>query len=405
MNQMSDSTKIKILEDKIDGLQKETLEYKNKIHEYNFILDEIPANIFLKDQDGKYMYCNKTVLSSLGLDSKEDILYLNDSNNRLPWYHQAEIIKRNDFKIMSSDKPIEIEETLNFANGIQTYLNIKKPIKNVSGEIYGILGIALNITDRKKMQKKIENQNEELKKKDEIKKEFIEDFSHDIKVPINALVGRTQLLKILGARSRDDKFIKVADDIERSCMALDTLFMQMRQIVMHEQFDNEKHYSEFNILQLVKQEFEIAESSILPEKFVVVDLTTNKDLDIRVRSDSYKLSQIIRNLLSNAVKYTDNGNINVKGLATKISDDNIYFEFSVVDTGIGIDDLYKNYIFEKFNRGGITSHLDNKQGMGVGLHIVKNNVNILGGELDFKSVVGRGSEFWVGVTLEIVKPI
>lgn len=404
MNQTNNS-KIKALEDKIKQLENENEKFRGEIYNYIYILDQLDASIFWKNLKGEYIGCNKYVVKMSGKNSKSDIIGRNDSDFNLPWSSESRDIIKNDFKIISSGRSIEIEETLNCSNGLRTYLNIKKPIKNLKGEINGILGIALDITDRKKLQKKIENQNKQLKKKDKVKKEFIDDFSHDIKVPINALVGRTQLLKILSARSKNDKFVKVSDDIERSCLALDMLFTQMRQIVMHEQFDNKKYYSEFNLLQLVQQEFEIAESSMLPEKFVTIDLTTNKDLDIRVSTDNYKLAQIMRNLLSNAVKYTEQGNINVKGLATKTNDDYIYFEFAVVDTGIGIDDLYKKYIFEKFNRGGIASHYNNKQGMGVGLHMVKNNVDILGGELNFKSFVGRGSEFWVGITLEIVKPI
>ena len=164
-----------------------------------------------------------------------------------------------------------------------------------------------------------------------------------------------------------------------------------------------KHRSKETTPQLVEKEFEIAESSISPDKRITIDLTTNKDLDVKICSDNYKLSQVMRNLLSNAVKYTDDGNINIKAEVIEKRSNQVSFKFTVSDTGIGIDKLYQKNIFEKFNRGSITSHNNNRHGMGVGLHIVKDNVEILGGDIDFESHLGQGSRFWVEISLSLSK--
>ncbi len=401
---------IEILKDKLITLEKEIakkneqlLEYQKKINEYDYILDQIPANIFWKDKNLKYLGCNEPVIFSLGLNSKLDIINKDDSNEKLPWSHQSDVLKTNDLKVMSSGESIEFEETLNFANGIQTYLNIKTPLKDINGKIYGVIGVAIDITDRKELEEEVKHKNEELRQKDLIKTQFIENFSHDVKIPINALVGRTQLLKLIGQKEKNEKLIEVATDTENSAMVLDALFKQMQNIIIHEQFDNKIYNTTFNLFNLIDKEIEIIKASVPNYKSINIDFYPKEDeLSIRVNTDYYKLSQIIRNLLSNAIKYTDEGNIDIQTEIIEENSKQVIFNFKVSDTGIGIDKAYQDNIFELFNRAGITSHDSNRHGMGIGLYIVKNNINILGGSVSFESYLGQGSKFFINIPLETV---
>ncbi|AJJ48293.1 PAS domain-containing sensor histidine kinase [Francisella tularensis subsp. novicida] len=378
-------------------------ELENKINILEQIIDSIDANIYWKDLDGKFLGMNKKNLHLIGENiSISDIVGKRDLDfNTSKDYDEK--IHQNDLEVIKSKKSLVFEENYiynnqNNQNNQNIYLSTKSCLKDNNGNVIGLVGVSIDITERKELEEKIQQQNEELKKKDEIKNQFIQNFSHDLKVPINGLLGRTQLLKILLSASSNQKITQIVEDVENSSMTLETLFNQMRDLVIHEQFDNKIHKTEFTLLDLVNKEFEIAKSSIPPSKNININISTNNNLNNKINSDYYKLSQIIRNLLSNAIKYTDKGNISIKAEALK-EDNHINFAFSVADTGIGIGKDHQNSIFEIFNRADITSHKNNRHGMGVGLYIVKNNLDILNGSINLESSLGQGSIFTVKIPL------
>ena len=386
---------------KVKLLQEEIMEDKDNLDRFQKVIDCLDTNIYWKNEKGVYIGCNIKIAELSNVKSVNDVIGKTDYD--LSSREVADELRENDELVIETRTSVDKEEQLVLQSGkVIDLLAKKSPLIDSNGDVKGVIGVSIDITDRKKLEDKIKQKNEELKKKDEVKNQFIENFGHDIKVPINALVGRTQLLKLIGSKEKNEKLINASEAVENSTMVLDTLFTQMKEIIIHEQFDSQIYNTEFNLLQLVKKEFEIAESSISPNKHITIDLTTNKDLDVKICSDNYKLSQVMRNLLSNAVKYTDDGNINIKAEVFEKRLNQVSFKFMVSDTGIGIDKLYQKNIFDNFNRGGITSHNNNRHGMGVGLHIVKDNVEILGGDIDFESHLGQGSKFYLNLTLEAV---
>ena len=391
----TDITERKLIENDIKNRYIDSKTYLQQI------IDNVDALIYWKDEGGRYLGCNKSLLSTYGLNDISKILGKKDEeiiNEDL-----ASKLRENDYLVMQTKKSIDREEQLELEPGNLIDLLAKKsPLIDNNGNIKGIIGVSIDITDRKKLEEKIKHKNEELKKKDKIKTEFIENFSHDVKVPINALVGRTQLLKIISAKDKNEKLAKVAKDVEDSSMILNTLFSQMRDIVIHEQFDNKLYNTKFNLSSLIEKEIEIAKASVPNHKNINIDFHSEDDLSFKVNTDHYKLSQIVRNLLSNAIKFTDEGNVSVETETIRNTDNQVSFKLIVADTGIGIDEAHQNNIFELFNRANITSHNNNRHGMGLGLYIVKNNLNILGGSISFESYLGQGSNFSVKIPLETV---
>ena len=372
---------------------------QNQQLQFQQILDSIDVNIYWKDMKGRFLGINKKQLSVFkGLSYKDVVGKLSSEIAQSEKF--AENIYKNDLQVIKSGKSISFEEEY-IVDGKNEgiYFSTKSPLKDKSGKIVGLVGIGVDITDRKQMQNKIEEQNKELKKKDVIKTQFIENFSHDVKVPINALVGRTQLLKLIGQKEKNEKLIEVATDTENSAMVLDILFKQMQNIIIHEQFDTKIYNTTFNLFSLIDKEIEIAKASISSNKKINIHLSVSEDLSIDVYTDHYKLSQIIRNLLSNAIKYTDEGNIDIQTEIIEENSKQVIFNFKVSDTGIGIHKAHQDNIFELFNRANITSHNNNRHGMGIGLYIVKNNVDLLGGNINFESHVGQGSRFLIEIPL------
>jgi len=383
---LDDKKYVNSLENKISELQKEIFMLRK-------ILDTIDANIYWKDINGKYLGMNKNNVEALQINNiekaigKTEIDLLDDTAI-------AKSVLENDLKVIKNKATKVYEEQYPMKNYKMGFcLSTKSVLIDNQNEIIGLVGVSVDITDRKKLE-------EEVKQKDALKTQFIENFSHDIKVPINALVGRTQLLKLIGYRAKNEDLIEAAEGTENSAMVLDTLFTQMKDIVVHEQFEKKPYNTRFNLLDIIKSEIDVAKGSILPNKKIDFNFSLSDDLSIEVNSDNCKLSQIIRNLLSNAVKYTDEGSINIDAEIVKQTDNQIDFKFTVTDTGIGINQDYQESIFEKFNRADITSHDHNRHGMGVGLYIIKNNLNMLGGNINFESHPGQGSKFTIEVALD-----
>ena len=382
---------------KILHLEERILHYKNNINNFQQAINCLETNIYWKDKDGYYLGCNDKIVELSGATSISDVIGKTDYE-----FSPKDIANRlvmNDKLVMNEKRSVSKEEQLRLPFGEIIYLLSKKsPLTNTEGEIIGTIGASIDITEVKLLQDKVNEQNEIIRMKDSLKTQFIENFSHDIKIPINALIGRTQLLKLLGIKENNEKMVKAADAAENSAMVLDALFTQMQNVMIHEEFGKEIYDKEFNLRSLVKKEIEIAEASLSSYKNVYINSILSDDLSIQVNTDHYKLSQILRNILSNAIKYTDEGNINIRAEAAE-SDDKVFFQFIVSDTGVGIGEIYKKNIFEKFNRANITSSNNNRHGMGVGLYIVKNNLDMLGGSIDFESYVGQGSIFTIKIAL------
>ena len=379
----------------INDLKKENLMLKK-------ILDTIDANIYWKNTQGEYLGMNKSNAAALNLNCAQEAIGKTELE-LLKDQPLAQSILDNDLEVIKSNTTTTYEENYPINdNQIGTYLAKKRTLFDEQKNRIGLVGVSVNITDIKKLEKEVRDKNKELKKKNTIKTQFIENFSHDVKVPINALVGRTQLLKLIGQKEKNEKLIEVTTAVENSAMILNTLFSQMQDIIIHEQFDNNVYNTTFNLFSLIKKEIEIVKASVPNHKDINIHFSASEDLSIDVYTDHYKLSQIIRNLLSNAIKYTDKGNIDIKTGVIEENSKQIIFNFKVSDTGIGIHKVHQDNIFELFNRADITSHDTNRHGMGIGLYIVKNNINILGGSISYESYLGQGSKFFVDIPLKTV---
>ena len=106
-------------------------------------------------------------------------------------------------------------------------------------------------------------------------------------------------------------------------------------------------------------------------------------------TDGIKLKQILQNLINNAIKFTDHGSVTISACPLP---EKQAIEFKVADTGIGISEELRPVIFEKFRQADSSEHRSH-EGIGLGLYIVKQFIELLGGSIEFQSEVGRGSAF------------
>lgn len=233
------------------------------------------------------------------------------------------------------------------------------------------------------------------------KTDFLSNMSHDIRTPMNAIIGITSLIRHDAGNKA--KVIEYADKIDISSQHLLGIINDVLDMSKIEAGKTVFKYSDFSILDFVQELDTIFHSQIYEKKQTLTIIKEN----IRhewVHGDQVHLMQIFSNLLSNAVKYTQEGGeiqFFVEECETKSS---VYakYRFLVSDNGMGMSADFKDTIFDAFTRA--ESSLTNKiQGTGLGMAITKNLVEAMGGTIDVESELGQGSCFEVLMDLKIAE--
>ena len=263
--------------------------------------------------------------------------------------------------------------------------------------------------------KEMEESNKKLKKAKDIttealqtaenankaKTDFLSNMSHDIRTPMNAIIGMTSLIRHDAGNKA--KVIEYADKIDISSQHLLGIINDVLDMSKIEAGKTVFKYTDFSILDFITELNTIFHSQI-DEKNQTLTIIKENIRHEWVNGDQVHLMQIFSNLVSNAVKYTQEGGkiqFLVEECETKSS---VYakYRFLVSDNGMGMSADFKDTIFDAFTRA--ESSMTNKiQGTGLGMAITKNLVEAMGGTIDVESELGQGSCFEVLIDLRIAE--
>ena len=233
------------------------------------------------------------------------------------------------------------------------------------------------------------------------KTDFLSNMSHDIRTPMNAIIGITSLIRHDAGNKA--KVIEYADKIDISSQHLLGIINDVLDMSKIEAGKTVFKYSDFSILDLVQELDTIFHSQIYEKQQTLTIIKENIQHEW-VNGDQVHLMQIFSNLLSNAIKYTQEGGkiqLLVEECETKSS---VYakYRFLVSDNGMGMSADFKETIFDPFTRaeGSVTNKI---QGTGLGMAITRNLVEAMGGTIDVESELGQGSCFEVLIDLRIAE--
>ena len=231
------------------------------------------------------------------------------------------------------------------------------------------------------------------------KTQFLHNVSHDIRTPMNAILGYSELMK---NELKDNDLSKVVEHLNKLQKAGNILLSIINNVLDMARIESghmelDENYA--NIEDIRQRLFEMFEDEA-KKKNIHVRYTFNVEHK-HVMADVTKVEEIFVNILSNAVKYTpSNGSVEVN--VDELSCDEpgyMIVRTSITDTGIGMSQEYLDKIFESFSRERMTS--SKISGTGLGMAIVKKYVDLLGGTIDVKSVLGKGSTFIVTLKYKI----
>jgi PAS domain S-box-containing protein len=369
----------------------EELRQKNAI--LNVINESAPTPIFVKDRQGRIIYANPATLEVLGKSASEVIGFCD--GDLYPNPEDAAKVMKNDQRIMETGQTEVVEES---PDGIRTFLGMKSPYRNDTGEIVGLIGISNDISDRVQLERDRERvlQQEQAAREaaetaNRIKDEFLAVLSHELRSPLNPILGWTKLLQ--NGNLDEAKTAHALATIERSAKLQSELIEDLLDVSRILQGKLRLNICPVDLALTIEAAIETVSLAAAAKS---INIQTVLDAKVgQVVGDSSRLQQIIWNLVSNAVKFTPEGG-RVEVHLTAVDNQ---AQITVVDTGKGISPQFLPHVFDYFRQedGAITREFG---GLGLGLAIVRHLVELHGGRVQANSPgEDQGTTFMVRIPL------
>ena len=243
----------------------------------------------------------------------------------------------------------------------------------------------------------LEQARDEAEKGNKAKSDFLSSMSHDIRTPMNAIIGYTNI-----AIDKIDEKEMVRDSLNKISASSHYLLSLINDVLDMSKIESGKLQLNENKCDLNKVFERIADltRSQAGKKSLEISFSTEKVSHPFVIADELRLEQILVNITGNAVKYTpDGGSISIEAEEVEVlPDEKSCYRFSVRDTGIGMSEDFLPHIFDSFSRE-TNSTINKIQGTGLGMAITSRLVALMDGEIDVKSKLNEGSEFTVTIVL------
>lgn len=350
-------------------------------------VNNLPSTFTIYDCTGKIEYINDYGLAISGLTSKDAV---GKKENEV---FGPEITKNYIHALNNTIGTKEAQVTecmINYGHTSRYVIYHFVPTLDENNNIYKVLGIAYDITERREAEEKLRIAIKRAEEYDLLKSAFLANISHEIRTPLNAIMGFAQMIK--KSYADDEMLGSYTDIIMLSSNQLLEILREMIEISQLVSGKSNMNRSTFSIVDLMKElenNLRILEEAKIKQGIAfVLDIKNIKAHNDQITTDREKLIQIIKNMISNAFKFTYKGQVTFGCRKTEKGS----WHFYVSDTGIGIENSKLDVIFDIFRRGDET-FTRQVGGVGLGLTICKELVNLLGGEIWVESKMGEGSVF------------
>jgi PAS domain S-box-containing protein len=364
----------------------ETLRASHQI--LNGIINAIPVRVFWKDKDLVYLGCNAIFAQDAGFADPKDVVGKDDY--QMGWRDQAELYRADDRQVIENGRPkllIEEPQTTPDGNTI-VLLTSKIPLRSSEGEIIGVLGTYMDITERKRMESelrrsrdelelRVKERTQELTRKNTEMERFIYTVSHDLRTPLISVSGLLGFIKEDSEKGDLDLMqadLRIANEAvtKMDRLLLETLELSRIGRVV-------SPLEDVPFVEIVEDALRQTSEKIRSKGFKV---SIAQNLPV-VHVDRMRITEVLVNLIENSIKYMGLQTDPEIEIGQRIDGmDRIFF---VRDNGIGIDPSQHDKVFELFykvNNGG--------EGTGAGLAIVKRIIEVHGGRIWIESELGKG---------------
>ncbi len=357
--------------------------------------------------------CTPAVIYSAVPSGDYVITFISGNVRRMLGFAPVEVVGRQDFwfeRVHPEDRPRvfgplgqlfvrghhEHEYRIRGKDGRYRWVHDRLHLlRNAHDRPQEIVGVLWDITERKRAERELQEARDAALSAVQAKDRFIADMSHDLRTPMNGVLGMLELLQATPLDERQREYVELA---YRSGQGLLQLFNDILDLSRSGLGKLQLECADFDLRAALRSVVDLLGARLLA-KGLEMRLEVADDVPRWVRGDVTRLRQVLGNLLGNAIKYTDRGHVALRAALVGREEKALRLRFEVEDTGIGIPSEEQARIFEPFARVD-DPRSRARGGAGLGLAICRQCVELMGGEIGVRSRPGEGSLFWFTVRLE-----
>jgi len=372
------------------NIEVELAEERNRLRT---LIDTLPDFIYIKDMQHRFLLTNIAHARARGCASPDELIGKSDFDF-FP-HDMAERFQDEETEIFRTGQPLLDYEQPSKGNagGFVWALSNKVPIRNVQGELTGLVGITRDITERKQQAQALEIALKRAEEANRLKSEFLATMSHELRTPLNAIIGFSDALSnhLAGElNERQQEYMQIILNNGEHLLSIINNLLDISKIEAGQFELNNTAVNIAGLLDHVKRSLQ----SLADIKGLSLLTMLDEDMPTSIMGDDLRLKQIIINLVGNAIKFTQTGSVKV--CIIKIDASN--WAIKVTDTGIGIPPEALEFVFEQFRQvdNSSTRHYG---GTGLGLAIVRQLSLLMEGSAQVQSQLNKGSTFTITLPL------
>jgi PAS domain S-box-containing protein len=356
-----------------------TAELERSRNALQAIIENVPAAVYVKDLEGRYLRHNALVARVLG-HAGESLVGKCDSD--LIDRSNAERMAAEDRRVATEGQVLRAEHQMPSASGeVRMFQTHVFPLQDASGKPYAIGGISLDITDLKRAQLAAESATR-------AKSEFLANMSHEIRTPMNAILGMSYLALESGLDPQQYNYVQKVHASAESLLGIINDILDFSKI---EAGKLDLEVIPFNLGDVMDNLGNVV-GLRAQEKGLELLFVEPPGLPTALLGDPSRLGQVLLNLGNNAVKFTEHGEVLVSIRVVDRDSTSVQLRFDVRDTGIGMTAEQQRRLFEPFSQADAAT-TRRYGGTGLGLAISRHLVRLMGGEIALDSEPGQGSRF------------
>ncbi|HKS12221.1 MAG TPA: transporter substrate-binding domain-containing protein, partial [Pseudomonas sp.] len=358
------------------------------------LLNGTPHPMYVRDRDGCLQSCNDSYLEAVDARSEEIIgKRLYDS-----LFTHGDVTRQieDDYRaVMTHGKPLIQDRPLHLKGRELTIYHWILPYRDSLGEMQGIIGGWIDISDRRKLVQDLSLAKQQADDANRAKSTFLATISHEIRTPMNAVIGMLELaLKRADHGLADQPAIEVAYHSAKDLLGLIGDILDIARIESGHMTLTPEPVCLAGLVESVGRVFD----GQARQKNLVLEVLIEPAARCQVLLDPLRFKQVLFNLVSNAIKFTDQGYVRLH-LDVRESDAGPLLDLEVCDSGIGIHEQDQPYLFSPFAQ--VDPHSDlARSGTGLGLVISRNLCELMGGQLRLDSLQGVGTRVRLALPLQ-----